>query len=179
MLVQSLWKILAISLALVLMLIIPMMHGFETEDRFVKLNLLDELDFFLDRISQAGEISKNSYLEFKNSIDSLGYPFDIEIKHYKKIYVPVYDNPVDTNSFKGNIKRVEELYTNSEIIDTLFPKEEKIGKSYIMNKGDFVVVTVKTDVKSKYQKLREMLFLIRTEHNFFARLGSVIKNEAY
>ncbi len=180
MLVQSLWKIFALILALVLMLVIPMVHAFEIEDRQVRLNLLDNLDFFLDEVSQTGEISKEGYLNFQNRINALGYPFEINIKHYKKIYVPVYEDPSLPSSFSGKIKVVEELFTNRDIKNTLFPKEEGIsGESYKMSKGDYVVISVKTDVKTKYQKIREMLFMISPKTELLAKLGGVIKNEAY
>lgn len=177
--IKALWKILAIIIAMLLMIVVPIMHAFESEDRFVKMALLDELDYFLDKISNSGEISPKTYMDFSNSLNRLGYPFDIELKHYKQVYVPVYENPSDFGSFAGEVHRVEELFTDFEIKDTLFPQDGKKQSSYKLQKGDYIVVTAKTDVKSKYQKLRQMLFLTSGGPVFFIRLASVVQNEAY
>ncbi len=178
--IKALWQILAIITALILMVIFPIMNAFEREDDMVRLQMLDEVDYFVSKIKQTGSISQRDYERFSSSLNNLGYPFDIRIEHYKQIYVPVYENPSDFSTFNGEIMRTEELYTDSEIKEILYPLDNaEMGKSYDMSKGDYISVAVKSTVKSKHQKLKTMVFGVDGEQFFYTKLGGLIQNEAY
>ncbi len=178
--IKALWQILAIITALILMVVFPIMNAFEREDDLVRIQMLDEVDYFVSKIKQTGSISKRDYELFSSSLNNLGYPFDIQIEHYKQIYVPVYENPNDFSSFNGEIMRTEELFTDNEIKEVLYPLDSSVeGKSYDMSKGDYISVSVKSKVRSKHQKLRNMIFTLDNEQFFHAKLGGLIQNEAY
>ncbi len=153
------------------------MNAFEKEDDLLRLNMLDELDYFVCKVKQSGAISQRDYQKFTSSLNKLGYPFDIKISHYKQRYVPIYDDPSDYSTFTGKIARVEELFSDSEIKDCLFPKDGTVGKTYKMSKGDYITVSIKSKVKSKYQKFRSVFLGAPSNEVFFQRLGGVIQNE--
>ncbi len=178
--IKALWQILAILMAVLLMIMFPILNSFEKEDDFTRIQILDELDYFVSKIKQSGSISRRDYELFSSSLNKLGYPFEIKMNHYKEIYVPVYDNPSDYTSFNGEIKRVEELFTDQEIKDCLYPrKSDERGKTYYMKKGDYITVSVKSKVKSKYQKIRETFLNTSNNTFFYAKLGGLIQHEAY
>ncbi len=178
--IKALWQILAIFTAVILMVLFPIMNAFENEDDLIRLQIIDELDYFVSKVKQSGSISKRDYEVFCSSLNNLGYPFDIEINHYKKIYVPVYEDPQDFNSFYGDIQGVEELFSDKDIKNCLYPLDSNVkGKPYKMNKGDFITVSVKSKVKSKHQKLKSIIFGTSDMQIFYAKLGGLIQNEAY
>ncbi len=175
--IKALWQILSIFLAMLLMMIFPIMNSFEKQDNLVRIAMLDELDFFVSKVKSSGYISKNDYELFSESLSNLGYPFEIKISHYKKIYVPVYEDPKDFSTFNGDVKVTEELFSNSDILDTIYPKNNDKSSKYFMNKGDYILVKVKSKCKSKYQKLRESLLNTDEKTTFYSRLGGIIQNE--
>ncbi len=178
--IKALWQILAIFTALILMIIFPVMNAFEKEDDLIRLQILDELDFFLSKVKQSGSISKRDYELFNQALNNLGYPFEVKINHYKQIYVPVYDDPQDFDSFTGEIQKVEELFSDKDIKGCLYPLNSGVeGKPYNMSKGDYITVAVKSKVKSKHQKLKSMLLGVSDMQVFYAKLGGLIQNEAY
>lgn len=180
MLIDGLWKITAIIIALFLVVLIPLLHAFEAEDRFVKMSVLDEMDLFLEEISSKGKISQNDYLDFEERLSNLGLSFHIDIKHYKKIFVPVYEDPLNSATFKGKIEEVEELFSFSEIMHCLFPEKERdMGRPYPLNRGDYVVLSLRSETITKYQSLRKMLFLTEEGPALALRMARSIKNEAY
>lgn len=178
MLVEGLWKISAIIVSIFLIIVMPLLHAYETEDRLVRMAVIDEIELFLDDISNKGEIAPDDYTAFHNKLSALGYPFSIDIKHYKKIYVPVYENPLKTDTFKGEIREVEELFSFDDIKAVIFPEEAGVtATKYLMNRGDYIVLTVKSEAITKYQGLRKMLFLTSETPALSFRMAGSIKNE--
>lgn len=177
--IKALWQILAVLTAVVLMILFPIMNTFEREDDLIRLQMLDQLDYFVSKVKQSGSISRRDYELFSSKLNQLGIPFEITIEHYKQIYVPIYEDPLDFTSFHGRIQRAEELFSDAEIKARLFPIETpEQGKDYTMSKGDYISVSVKSKVKSKHQKLKSMLLGGEQEAFFYAKLGGVIQNEA-
>lgn len=180
MLLEGLWKITAILVALFLVVLIPLLHAYEAEDRFTRMRVLDEMDLFLEEVCSKGLISQGDYLDFEERLSKLGYSFDIDMKHYKKILVPIYDDPLNHGSFEGRVEEVEELFGFREIRASLFPEGPGASsKPYLMNKGDYIVLALKSDMKTKYQSLRRMLFLTEEGPAFRFNMARSIKNETY
>lgn len=180
MLLDGLWKISAILVALFLIVLIPLLHAYEAEDRFIRMSVLDEMELFLEEVSSKGLIRPDDYLDFEERLSKLGYSFVVDIKHYKKILVPIYEDPKNHDSFKGRIDEVEELFSFREIRDCLFPEAPpREGSPYLMNRGDYVVLSLKTEMRSKYQSLRKMLFLTEEGPAFAFRMARSIRNETY
>lgn len=180
MLLEGLWKITAILVALFLIVLIPLLHAYEAEDRFTRMSVLDEMELFLEEMSSKGLITQNDYLDFEERLSKLGHSFVIDIKHYKKILVPVYDDPLDHESFKEKVEEVEELFTYSEIKNCLFPEKPGLNSSpYILNRGDYIVLSLKSETRTKYQSLRKMLFFTEEGPAFALRMARSIKNETY
>lgn len=178
--IKALWQMLALFTAIILMILFPIMNSFEKEDDMIRLQMIDELDYFVSKVKQTGCIDKRDYELFSDSLNRLGLPFEIRIEHYKQIYVPVYDDPLQHQSFQQKIERVEELFSDAEIKECLYPIDHpEKGKPYLMSKGDYVSVSVKSTVKSKHQKLRSVLLGAGEDSYFFAKLGGLIQNEAY
>lgn len=176
---DGLWKLTGIVFALFLIIIVPIMNTFEAEDRLVRMQVLDQTDLFLEKITSTGKIRPQDYENFLNSLNKLGYPFEVELKHYKLTFVPVYEDPNDEKSFGGEIREIEELFTDEEIKSVLFPSDGSGGKPYIMQKGDSVSIEVESNVKTKFQKLRTMLFLSGKNIAFTCKFIRLVKNEAY
>ncbi len=180
MLENSLWNVLAIILAVFLMIVFPIMHSFEKQDQIVRLNVLNETDIFLDAIKAKGYIDKSDFINFKDKLATTGFAFDVKLEHKKMLFVPVYDDPTKEDTFTGDVRVVSELFSDYEIKDVLFGEKAKEYKAtYKMSRGDVFTVIVKSKVKSKAQKLKEMLFVLNSDSVFYVKLGGSIQNEAY
>lgn len=172
MLTDGLWKITTIIFAIVILIVFPILRVYEFRDRIIEINLESESDLFLNKIRKSGKIKKQSLENFQNKINNLGINFDIEIEHYKQVFIPVYLDENDKNSFTGEIKILEELNPNSHILDVLY-KEMK--DSYNMNKGDYVHIRVIAKNQSNTSSLRKIFTGFAAKTRFFYRLsGEVI-----
>ncbi len=176
---DSLWLITSIIVVIVLLIIFPVMHTMEKQDDLVQIQLMNEVNLFLHDVKSKGHITRADYEQFNAKLAQLGNHFEVIIDHQKRVFAPVYDDPLDATSFSGKISTVYDLVTNQEIVETLYSTSNLTG-AYYFQRGDFITIRVSSTLKSRYQKMREMA--LQTSSNtpsFFVRLSGMVAHEAY
>ncbi len=174
---DSLWIITSVFLVIILLIVFPLMHTLEKQDDMIQIQLMNDVDQFLNNIKQTGKLTRADYEQFNAKLASLGNYFVVKIEHQQRIYTPVYDDPLDVSTFSGNIDAVYDLVSNGSIVDQLYDVTNREG-AYYFKRGDYVTVSVNSTLKSKYDRLRDLILLLQSETpTFYVRLSGMIAHE--
>lgn len=175
---QSLWKITAFILVIILLIIFPILHMLEKQDEIIQIRLMDEVDHFLSQVTAQGKISAQSYEQFQTKLNALGQPFNVSLLHEKKVFVPIYTDPTDATTFTGKMAAVYDEIPSDEIKRLLFPENSMAKQDYAMSKGDYLTVVVKSSLKSKAQIMKEAIWQVHTDAvSYYVRLSGRIAHE--
>ncbi|WP_010250303.1 hypothetical protein [Acetivibrio cellulolyticus] len=90
---DSLGKIIAIVLAVLLLFIYPTKNEFERLDETSRIYVLTETSKFVDSVRNLGYITPVMYEEFSSRLAATNNLYEIKMEHRKKRYDPVYDDP--------------------------------------------------------------------------------------
>ncbi len=176
---DSLWLITSIIVVIILLIVFPVMHTMEKQDDLVQIQLMNEVNLFLHDVKTKGHITRADYEQLNAKLAQLGNHFEVTIDHQKRVFTPVYDDPLNTASFSGKISTVYDLITNQEIVEALYSTGNSTG-SYYFNRGDFITICVSSTLKSRYQKMREIILQTSSDTpSFFVRLSGMVAHEAY
>ncbi len=176
---NNLGLIAAVCLGIVLLIIFPMYHIYETQDAMMQLHLVDEVDLFVNTIKSTGELKTYQYEQFVSSLNSFGVAFDVEITHKKRNLFPKYGDPNDASTFTGEVVTIYEEILTEEIIEEMYSNAH-VGGGYSFDTGDIIVVSVVSHDKSRADKLREMLWHVSLDKpSFFTQFSGIIANETH
>ncbi len=176
---DSLWLITSIIVVIVLLIIFPVMHTMEKQDDLVQIQLMNEVNLFLHDVKTKGHITRSDYEQLNAKLAQLGNYFEVKIEHQKRVFAPVYEDPLDAASFSGKISTVYDLITNQEFVEKLYSASNSTA-AYYFNQGDFITVSVRSMLRSKYDRVRDFILLNSTDTpSFFVRLSGMVAHEAY
>ena len=176
---DSLSKIVAIVLAVLLMFIIPIKSEFERLDDISRIYVLNETTKFVDRVRNLGYITPRMYLEYVRNIEATDNLYEVRLEHGRKIYIPVYEESLSGNlEFKE--EHIEEYDTSftEDIINVLFPDSPVGGDDIILElrKGDYFAVTVFNTNRTMATKMQEMLGSNVPVEKIFVRYGGLVND---
>ena len=176
---DSLSKIVAIVLAVLLMFIIPIKSEFERLDDISRIYVLNETTKFVDRVRNLGYITPRMYLEYVRNIEATDNLYEVRLEHGRKIYIPVYEESLSGNlEFKE--EHIEEYDTSftEDIIKVLLPDSPVGGDDIILElrKGDYFAVTVFNTNRTMATKMQEMLGSNVPVEKIFVRYGGLVND---
>ena len=200
---DSLSKIIALFLAVLLLFIYPTKNEFERLDETSRVYVLTETAKFVDSVRNLGYITPLMYEEFANRLASTNNLYEIKMEHRKKRYDPVYEDPtagvpIDTEDEDEDDESLEDgeeyedvapvdfvvghrTYYNNTIMNVLFPElpiDESVDRFYRFEKGDYFAVTVYNKNKTMATRLQEMLYNTSLGvQKIYVRYGGMIKDE--
>ncbi len=176
---DSLWLITSIIVVIILLIIFPVMHTMEKQDDLVQMQLMSEVNLFLHDVKTKGQMTRVDYEQLAAKLARLGNHFEVKIEHQKRLFAPVYSDPLNATTFSGKISTVYDLITNQEIVEALYSSTNSSG-AYYFGRGDFVTISVKSTLKSKFDRMRDIILLTSSETpTFFVRLSGMVAHEAY
>ncbi|QPA61289.1 hypothetical protein [Lysinibacillus sphaericus] len=162
--------------AVIVMLLFPAQHTFQRQDELVEEKVELETTKLVDSIRTKGYISADMLNRFHSQIGLSNYLFKVEIIHEKKIYVPVYSDPNNPNTYTGDYEiHYENSYTK-EINDYIYDKK----KRYELSADDFITIRVQNMVRTNASILKDVLTFNFTDDTpeIFVQYGGMILNEA-
>lgn len=161
--------------SVVVMLLFPTLHNYQKQDDLVAERVKIETTNLVDSIRTKGYISSEMLNEFERKIDVGNYIFKVDILHEKKMYVPVYEDPNNLNSYTGEYKIHYDNFYTKDILDYVYNTKE----DYQLSADDFVKVTVQNKVKTKATILRDFLtFSIYDDTpEIYSEYGGMVLNE--
>jgi hypothetical protein len=168
---NTLWKILAIILAVILLFIVPLESMFRRQDDISYSIVYTEANKFIDMSRDVGCISGKRYNDFVDKINNTGNLYKVNLEHYHKKYVPIYDDS-DTTYLNKYVIKYEGTYTK-DILNKLFEEGQ-----YKMNTGDLVYIDVKNTSKTKASILRDIIYNNSSKYpSIYVRGGGMVKDE--
>ncbi|KEO82778.1 hypothetical protein [Tumebacillus flagellatus] len=185
---DSISKVFALILAILLLYFYPMSEGYERQDDISYMVALKAVTEFTDSVRNKGYITPQMYNDFFDELQKTGNTFDVQMERQQKRYDPVYSDTTPTKptaSFLGSYQvNYEEFYTQ-QIMDELFPDDQTKGlddpsRVYKLNAGDFFKVTVVNTNKTAATLLRDFLNNGSSEtERIVIPYGGMVLNEDY
>ena len=146
---NSLWKILAFIMAIILMFVAPMMTMYDRQDAITYSVAFSAIGELADMTRELGSLKSENYDAMTDLLTATGNTYDVQMEHYRKVYVPVYDA---TGVFLNDYRISYEGSFNADIMTAL----EATG-DYEMAAGDMFFVHVENSSKTRSQIIREIL----------------------
>lgn len=170
---QSLWKILAFIMAVILMFIAPTITAYDRMDSITYNVVHSEVDRFCDGVRDTGVITKDNYNQFTSALARTGITYNITMEHYDKTYVPIYTGA----SFTGDYEIVYDSHYNETIEEAL--EDISQNNQYAMTIGDMIYVHVENTSATKSQTIRQMLIGVSRKYPvIIVRNGGMIRHES-
>lgn len=169
---NSLWKILAFIVAIILMFAAPMMTMYDRQDAITYSVVFSAVGEMADLTRELGVLNDANYVAMMDLLSATGNTYTVELEHYKKVYMPVYDG---AGVFQNDYETIYQGAFNADIMTAL-----QGSGTYKMAAGDLFFVHVENKSKTKSQIIREILF--DQGDNFptiIVRSGGMIHHEPY
>lgn len=201
---DSLGKIVALILAVLLLFIYPVKNEFERLDETSRLFVLTETSKFVDSVRNLGYVTPSMYQEYVGRLGVTDNIYEVRMEHRKKRYDPVYDDPTagvpatpeeepeaseegffDSDTLE-DVFPVEYVigfrtYYNNTIMKVMFPDPpvaEDVDTTYEMGKGDYFAVTIYNKNKTIATRIQEMLYNTgMSTEKIYIRYGGMVKDE--
>lgn len=176
----------AALLAIVLIFLFPLMQTAQREEDLSTLSAYNNLVQFADAVRNKGYLSREMFEDFNRELARSGIVYDIELEHRHKKYHPEYSDPADATTFQNEFTVVYEGHFTEDVLASLYSNAPSgdSGKGeelYLMQAGDFWVVTLSPRARSSYDILSGYLTGITGRESGSRGLtyGGMILNEDY
>ncbi len=117
---DALGKMIDITSAIVIMMIIPIIWTIGMQEKLVmKYARICGSDFVED-VCHHGGISRNRYEVFLNGLAAPGKGFEVELECRSRVYEPLYENGI----FTGDVSYHESVGYTGQILDRLYSLDE-------------------------------------------------------
>ncbi|MCD1261266.1 hypothetical protein B5M42_020915 [Paenibacillus athensensis] len=178
---NSLTKVFAILIAVLLLYIFPISAAFDHQDDVSELVVLRTVTTFVDAVRDKGYISPEMYNDFFAELHATGNTFDIQMEHDHKRYDPVYDDPLNPATFHNEYAVHYDSFYNAQIMKVLFPDttaaKDALNRRYLLDAGDYFYVTVKNTNRTNGTVLRDFLNNANSSSvKIFVPYGGMVRN---
>lgn len=163
---NSLWKLLGIILAVVLIFIVPMVWEYQRQDQMINDYVCNETKAFSQKIQEIGYLDRALYHDFVNRLQLTGTDYQIEMEHLQKRF--------KANAAAGD--QVEAYYDGYYLTD-IIEKMDK-GEKYRLRMGDFFFVTIKNRSNTKTQAINRLIGIKSGGVGIYYKSGGVVRYAA-
>ncbi|MFS0841360.1 hypothetical protein [Paenibacillus sp. 1P03SA] len=174
-----------IIVSLLLLYFYPMLNSYEQMDQISYNVTYKATTNFVDSVRTKGYITPTMYNDFQKELGKTDNLFDVQLEHDQKKYTPVYADPADPNTFKGEYGVHYEGFFNEQILGKLFPDNNlplnDPSRRYLLRVGDTFSVTVKNKNMTKATLVRDFLNNGNTSDptRIYVPYGGMVLNEDY
>ncbi len=170
---QSLWKILAFMIAVVLIFVAPTITIYDRMDAITYNVVESEVSRFCDVVRDTGVITEKSYNAFLAALGQTGVTYEVTIEHNEKLYVPVYVGSV----FQDRYEIIYDNHYSDTIADSL--RDGAVGNSYHMSVGDMFYVHVENQSATKSQTIKQLFLGVSSKYPVIVvRNGGMVRHES-
>lgn len=176
---DSLGKIISIFLALLLIIIFPVLSFGQLQDEASRTIVFSKTTQFVDSVRSLGYITPEMYENLRANISRTGLYYDIKMEHYHKTVMPMLERSGNSYVVKpSTYHSYDNIITNEEIMDTLFPHNPSQQKNYYLSKEDYFVLSVHNVTPSIATKIAQIIVSKRIhDTQIIVRYGGMIKDE--
>lgn len=175
---ESLSQMIAIVLSVVLIFIFPVLNMFDHQDDISRIIVFNETTALIDSVRNLGYLTPRMYEDYQRKLKATGNTYVVDLTHLHLVVHPVYENPMDLDTFLNEARNHYDGVYHEEIIKKLSMLELKEG--YPFSAGDFIKIKVYNQRQTLGMRLKEMFIgASLPEHTIYVQYGGVIKNESY
>jgi len=177
---ESLSKVFAMLLAILLLYIFPVENMLTRQDDIARVFVLNETTEFVDSVRNLGYITPLMYMQFTQNLSATGLVYDIKMEHMHCSINPVFIDPVDMTSYQNDFSTNYLTTYTDEITETLFPEipSPSEDRTYRLSKGDYFTVMITNKNKTIATKVQEMLIMTNLPAKcVFINYGGMVRDE--
>ncbi|MCY9515930.1 hypothetical protein [Paenibacillus apiarius] len=182
--VNALLKLLAALLSILLLFVFPLLESFQRQDDIATMHVMKSVNQFADTVRDKGLITPEMWNRFVMEIERTGNMFAVDMIHYEKKYDPIYEDPLERNTFKSDFLTHYQLNNKASILKTLFPQHaqpfDASDRRYKLKIGDYFSVTVKNTNRTQATVLLGWLSQsFAPTEKIVVPAGGMVRNEDY
>ena len=169
---EALWKILAFILAVILLFVAPLITLYDRQDAITYSVVFSAVSEFSDVTRELGVVREQNLHQLLGTLSATGNTYDVQLEHYKKVYVPIYD---PAGVFMDDYYTSYEGVFNTDIYAVLNSVD-----SYPMNAGDLFFIQIENTSKTRSQVAKSLLFNISGDYpTIVVRNGGLVRYESH
>lgn len=177
-------KLFAVILAILVLYYVPTYQIYKKQEDLAYLNTYETVTAFVDNVRMKGYITPQMYEDFQKKLIIGDVLYDVEMTHKHKLYVPVFSDPANPNSFTGEYQVQYSEYYETQILDVLYgdPTKSIEQRTYKLENGDFFSLYVENKTKFKSTMILDFLTGAISKDNevvVSVPYGGMILNEDY
>jgi hypothetical protein len=172
-------KVIALIIAVLLLYIFPVENMLLRQDDITRIFVLNETAKFVDSVRNLGYITPVMYIQFNKKLAATGNHYNISMEHHRQKIDPVYEDPIDSTSFRHDYRSNYQTTYTDEILDCLFRSATE-DTYYYLSKGDIFSVQVVNENKTMAAKVQEMLLMSDLPvEKIIINYGGMVRDENY
>ncbi len=172
---EGLGLLTATFLAIVLLLIFPIYQEFQQQESLIQLQLVQDVDWAVQQISEQGKLDKLLYEQLLTKINRSGYAFEVEISRQERKVYPLESGLPKVNAH-SQVALVYEEISSEQILAELYADNNQ--QAYYFKKGDYVRVTAKSTALSHSDRWLEIFWRTKLDRpSFYASIAGVVAHE--
>ncbi len=169
---EMLWKILTFIVAVILMFVAPVISIYDRQESITYSMVFSAVGELTDITREVGAINELNFSKLLATLSATGNTYDVQLEHYRKVYVPKYDN---AGNFMNDYYISYEGSFNEDILSGL----EASGK-YPLDVGDLFFVQVENRSKTKSQVVKDIVFGAKSAYpSIVVRNGGMVRHESH
>jgi len=164
-------SIIAIFIAAILMFIFPLMATASQNDEIAQIAVQTITANFTNIVAQQGKITSNEYDSFIQKLHSTGNSFDVELE--AKI---LDENPSRKKTIETNEIADKNVYYSE--YTTIIEEALRTKGTYVMKKGDYIIVSVKNTNITIGTQLKNFFYKIigKDTYTISATVSTLVTN---
>lgn len=140
-------KMFALLLAVLVLYCVPTYQLYKKQEEIAYLNTHQVVTEFVDNVRTKGFITRDMYEQFLQKLNVGEVLYTVEMTHKHKIYVPVYTDPTNQNSFTGEYKTQYDEFYKEQIEKVLYADLNDTDVMYKLENGDYFKIYVENKTK--------------------------------
>lgn len=132
-------KLIDILIGICIMLLFPVLYFNKKSELIIYEVLQQRLNEFVQEITIQGKLTKDSYEQFHQIVNSLDHALIIELQYEEYRYEPEYiiRDHTETPTFTGNVLEYLNVVTKDEILNYIYQEGD-----YMMSLGGYLRVSI-------------------------------------
>lgn len=154
-------KLLGVMIGVLLLFLYPILESYQRQDDLAAMYVQRSASAFSDAVRDKGVITPVMWNDFMAEMEQTGNVYDVVVEHYEKKYDPIYRDPVQANTFRGDYLIRYQLNNKVMLMEKLFPGDGQIvdspSRTYKLSIGDYFFVSVSNTNRTRAAMIMDWL----------------------
>ncbi len=172
---NTIGKLFAVLLAVLLLFMYPLLNMYEQQDQTSRIFVFTETTAFVDAVRNVGHLSPQMYEEFMKKLSATNNTYEVALELRHERLDPIYVDPLDPATFQDAYAVNYNTYYTKEIMEQLFP-DVGVQTTVDFTSGDYFLVRIANKNKTLGTRVKQLLWggELATQ-TIFVQYGGMIK----